>query len=212
MTAREYESAIRERFVHLYPEPEFTVIGGPRCSARGRLSGVARQIDVGVVRGAAPDDLVLVADAKRHGTRLDVPDVEAFLGYLEDIGCPQGVLASVLGGSAGANRRATAARISLHVVSYAEAVSFDWPRVAAGLYPWDDWAHAEMAEALRLLNRGRTAECLDAVGALPFEEWGALFSRPPSGIASNPANGDHPKTGQRGVARDRFPLLVSRVG
>jgi hypothetical protein len=136
MTAVEYEGSVRERFVSLFREPEFTVVGGSTTFWPGRLSGVKRQIDVGVVRNGAPNEWILVADAKRHGYRLDVPEV-AFLGFLEDLGCRRGVLASLLGGTSGALRRAAAGDAELHVVSYDKALSFDWNRIAAGLFPWD---------------------------------------------------------------------------
>jgi hypothetical protein len=197
-----YEAAIRERFVAQFPEPEFSVVGGPATRWPGQLSQIGRQIDVGVLRSgdARPH---LVADAKRHGKRLDVPEIEAFLGFMRDVGCPRGVLASLLGGSPAAIRRAAAEELDLHVVDYAEALSFDWERVAAGIFPWDETFHPVMVAALRLLNRGRDDEFIDTIEELHFEEWQALFVAAPSSLRATAARAlrtiaeVHPDSGWR---------------
>lgn len=202
MTHVAYEAAVRERFANQFPEPEFIVEGGPTTHWQGQFSGVGRQIDVGVLTSGDRRPY-LVADAKRHGKRLDVTHVEAFLGFMRDVGCPRGVLASVLGGSPAAARRAAAENLELYVVDYAEALSFDWERVAAGIYPWDQAHNPTIKAALALLNRGREDDFISVIEELPFEEWQSLFVAAPTGLRAAAARAlrtiaeVHPDSGWR---------------
>jgi len=182
LDAAKYEHLVRERFANLFQEPEFEVVGGASTFWDGHLSGIPRQIDVGVFRLQPVREPYLVADAKRHGARLDVGDVDAFVGFMQDVRCSRGVLASLLGGSAAAMQRAASSGIELHVVSYAEALSFDWQQIAAGLYPWDSVLQPELGECLRLLNRGKMDAFFEVLESLMFEEWVALFTHAPANV------------------------------
>lgn len=101
----------------------------------GLVSGVKRQVDV-LVKGsfAGIADAVMVLDCKCFGTKVDVKDVEAFLGMLEDIGANMGMLVTTKGFSKAAKLRATA--VIQEIVPLIDIVLLDqmtdWWMVRAG--------------------------------------------------------------------------------
>jgi hypothetical protein len=72
----------------------------------GTLSGRSRQIDVLVERNRADFNLKIAVDCKCYKRKVNVKDVEAFLGMLEDIGIRKGVLVTNKGYSKSAYHRA----------------------------------------------------------------------------------------------------------
>lgn len=101
----------------------------------GLLSGVPRQIDIlieGNVSGIAPVRIAL--DCKCFAEKVDVKDVEAFLGMIEDVGVNMGMLVTTVGFTPAAKRRA--AKISQEVVPLVDIVllkeATQWWMVRAG--------------------------------------------------------------------------------
>ncbi|MGD0520106.1 MAG: restriction endonuclease [Terracidiphilus sp.] len=73
---------------------------------RGIISGRSRQIDVLVERDYAGVILSIVVDCKCYKRKVNIKDVEAFLGMLEDLGIRKGALVTTKGYSKSAYERA----------------------------------------------------------------------------------------------------------
>ena len=95
-------------------------------------SGVRqRQVDI-LVRSHLPGvpDNLMVVDCKRYGTKVDVDDVESFIGMVEDIGAPLGMLVTTEGYTDGAIRRAEAARgLDVQVIGVDELPQWEPPLI-----------------------------------------------------------------------------------
>lgn len=87
-----------------------------------RTGNRRRQIDVlveGNIFGLT--DARLIVDCKRWKARIDVGDVDKFLGMVEDVGADMGILVSAVGASSGAVERAKDARgVRIKPLSIAE--------------------------------------------------------------------------------------------
>jgi hypothetical protein len=101
----------------------------------GQLSEVPRQIDIlieGNVSGIA--DVTIALDCKCFSKKVDVKDVEAFLGMVEDVGVNMGMLVTTVGFTPAAKRRAT--KIVQEVVPLVDIVllteATQWWMVRAG--------------------------------------------------------------------------------
>jgi hypothetical protein len=92
---------------------------------KGRASGVDRQIDIAVWTQAGQFELFVAIDCKDHQTKVDVKDVEAFIGLVKDVGANKGALISALGYTQAAKNVADAAGVNLYTLVDAE--SEDWP-------------------------------------------------------------------------------------
>jgi len=96
----------------------------PDAKLDGRLSGVTRQVDI-LVEGsfAGIADAVMAVDCKCFSEKVDVKDVEAFLGMLEDIGVHLGMLVTTVDFTPGAKRRAV--KVVQEVVPLVDIVIFE---------------------------------------------------------------------------------------
>jgi hypothetical protein len=91
----------------------------------GHLSGTNRQIDVWLegtlAGGVLPDQVSLAVDCKCWSSTVNVPDVERFIGTLDDIGADIGFLVTTTGFSHAARTRAKRARgLQLEVLTFEE--------------------------------------------------------------------------------------------
>ena len=97
---------------------------------RGRISGRSRQIDVLIEARHEPDaSRRVVVDAKNHKRKVDVPDVEAFLGLMADVGATHGYLVCSTGYTKAAEKRAQMA-VMIALVPVGAIPDFDpssWP-------------------------------------------------------------------------------------
>ena len=107
----------------------------PDAKLTGLLSEVPRQIDLlikGNVSGIA--DVTIALDCKCFSKKVDVKDVEAFLGMIEDVGVNMGMLVTTVGFTPAAKRRA--AKIVQEVVPLVDIVllteATQWWMVRAG--------------------------------------------------------------------------------
>ena len=64
---------------------------------RGRDCGVERQIDIAVRTTVGQFDVFIAIDCKDYNTKVDVKDVEAFIGLVKDVAANKGALVSPLG-------------------------------------------------------------------------------------------------------------------
>jgi len=95
--------------LRLISAPNTRLPTSPRTpESSGRLSGTERQIDLPIEEQVCDWSFRIAIDAKYHNRRIDVKDVEEFLGLVQDIGAHKGVMVSTEGYSEAAVKRAHA--------------------------------------------------------------------------------------------------------
>lgn len=122
MNWKDYEKEIYEIFRSEYPEAEITF----DARKPGRYSKVDRQCDVLIEDYIAGNRMTIVVDAKFFGQKVDVKDVECFIGMLEDIGAHKGLLVTQCGYSEAALNRAQNGQsdVELDVLNFQELKNF----------------------------------------------------------------------------------------
>jgi hypothetical protein len=115
-----YEQQIYEALkTHVAADAEVTFDEGGNQKLSGHLSEIDRQIDV-IVRGhfaGLPGVHTMIVDCKCFARNINVTDVEAFIGLVEDVNADFGLLVTRTGYSKAARTRAAAVRaIVLDVV------------------------------------------------------------------------------------------------
>jgi hypothetical protein len=102
----------------------------PNARIVGHISGRSRQIDVLIEeRHDTDNSRRIVVDAKRRRRKIDVKDVEAFLGLMQDAKATHGYLVSPAGHTKAAEKRAQRA-VSMSIVPVDRLATFDpstWP-------------------------------------------------------------------------------------
>jgi hypothetical protein len=103
----------------------------PNARVLGRITGVRRQIDVLIeTRHDTDNSRRVIVDAKKRSRKIDVKDVESFMGLMEDVGATHGYLVSPVGYTKAAEKRAQAA-VSIRILPLDRLENFDpstWPR------------------------------------------------------------------------------------
>jgi hypothetical protein len=93
----------------------------------GRRSGVKRQVDVWLEATVGDNHVVTVAiECRRYEKPVTIKDIDAFCGFLDDVGANKGVMISHSGYTGGAEKRAQAAGIELRMLTIEQAEDFDW--------------------------------------------------------------------------------------
>ncbi len=175
MDWKRYERIVVEKFRADFPLPHFRVepSGIEDYYLVGRHSGVRRQIDAAVFR-RNDDKPFLIADAKKWNSKIDITDVEKFIGCVEDVNVEIGLLITSAGFSNASQRRAQGAssKIELKVMTIQEALEFDWRSLGRKIFPWDWVFHIQIGRALRLIEENANANVIaETIEALAFEEW-----------------------------------------
>jgi Restriction endonuclease len=102
----------------------------PNARVTGKISGRSRQIDVLIdARHDTDDSRRIIVDAKRRKRKIDVTDVEAFRGMMDDVGATHGYLVCPMGHTKAAEKRAQMV-VSICLVSLDQIENFDpstWP-------------------------------------------------------------------------------------
>jgi hypothetical protein len=103
----------------------------PNAMVTGKISGIARQIDVLIEdRHDTDNTRRLIVDAKLRQRKIHVKDVEEFLGLVNDVGATHGYLVASSGFTKAAEKRAQTA-VSIRIVPVDRLENFDpstWPR------------------------------------------------------------------------------------
>ncbi len=97
-----YEREIAEQFRISYPSAEIT----PNAKLVGKFSKVERQIDLLIEERASDFAFRIVIDAKYRGRKIDVGDVEAFIGLTHDVEAHTGMMVALEGYTPAAVNRA----------------------------------------------------------------------------------------------------------
>jgi tetratricopeptide (TPR) repeat protein len=99
---QQYEREIEEQFRSAYPSARITA----NAKLVGKFSKVERQIDLLIEEQASDFSFRIVVDAKHRGRKIDVGDVEAFLGLTQDVEAHTGMLIALEGYTPAAVNRA----------------------------------------------------------------------------------------------------------
>jgi hypothetical protein len=103
----------------------------PNAKLIGKISGVKRQIDVLIdARHDTDNTLRVVVDAKHRRRKVDVKDVESFLGLMKDTNATHGYLVTSSGYTEAARKRAQM-YVSIRIVPVDRLENFDpstWPQ------------------------------------------------------------------------------------
>jgi len=119
----------------------------PNARIIGKISGRSRQIDVLIDSRYDTDNRRrIIVDAKNRSRKIDVTDVEAFRGLMEDVGATHGYLISPSGHTKAAEMRAQMA-VTIRLVALDRLENFDpstWPHCKnihckAGRVFWDGY-------------------------------------------------------------------------
>lgn len=122
---RKYERQIHDRLVKMAGGEKAEVTFDERLP--GRLSGADRQVDV-LVRGefaGGVGEATMAVDCKCFSKKVDVKDVEAFVGLVDDVGTDLGLIVTTEGFTPAAQKRALAKRgVRVEIVPYDELESW----------------------------------------------------------------------------------------
>ncbi|MFO7556017.1 MAG: restriction endonuclease [Desulfobacterales bacterium] len=92
---------------------------------RGKITGVKRELDIVVRVSSGQFELLIVIDCKDYNKKVDVQDVESFMGKLKDVEANKGALVAAKGYTDAAKKMAKDAGISVY--DLVDAESEDWP-------------------------------------------------------------------------------------
>jgi restriction endonuclease len=102
MDWQEYELEIGEQIRAAYPSAQIT----RDAKLVGKFSKVERQIDLLIEEHASDFAFRIVVDAKYRGRKIDVGDVEAFIGLTRDVEAHTGMMVALEGYTPAAVNRA----------------------------------------------------------------------------------------------------------
>jgi hypothetical protein len=124
---QKYERMIARLAVH-YISTDLCVT--PNARIPGKISGRSRQIDAVIdARHDTDNTRRIIIDAKKTKRKIDVTDVEAFQGLMEDVGATHGFLVCPAGHTKAAEKRAQE-KVLIRLVPLDEIPNFDpsqWP-------------------------------------------------------------------------------------
>lgn len=102
MDWQEYERQIEKQFRRAYPSAQMK----HDAKLVGKFSRVERQIDLLIEENASDFAFRIVVDAKYRGRKIDVSDVEAFIGLTRDVEAHTGMVVALEGYTPAAVNRA----------------------------------------------------------------------------------------------------------
>ena len=102
MEWQQYEREIEEQFRQTYPLAQIT----HDAKLVGKFSKVERQIDLLIEERASDFAFRIVVDAKYRGRKIDVSDIEAFIGLTRDVEAHTGMMIALEGYTPAAVNRA----------------------------------------------------------------------------------------------------------
>jgi Restriction endonuclease len=122
MNWRDYEVYITRHFQGLFPDASVR----HDVKRIGILSKIERQIDILIEGEIAGFLLTIVVDCKYFGKKVDVKDVDEFLGYLYDLRASKGVLITNNGYTEAAYNRATndSRDVELRIIEFKDLEQF----------------------------------------------------------------------------------------
>jgi hypothetical protein len=174
---RDYERAMFNHLYYVYRPPHFIVLPDYK-EVKGMITKRKRQIDVVVLNVQDKTRPILAVESKYYTRKLNVKDVEAFIGMQQDIGSREAVMVAPFGFSATAQRRVQGTNITLLTLPPQDAERLNWRDLIRETFLLDESFHPGMGDAVHLfdnLQEQDTWKLMDIMAMLPFEEWGHLF-------------------------------------
>jgi len=122
MDWKEYEREIEDHFRSEYPSARITA----NAKLVGHISKTERQIDLLIEEQICDLTFRIAIDAKHHGRKIDVKQVEEFLGLVRDVGVHTGIMIALEGYTEAAVERAHKddADVILDVLNFKELEQF----------------------------------------------------------------------------------------
>ncbi|HUT02829.1 MAG TPA: restriction endonuclease [bacterium] len=175
MDWREYEQAAFNELYYSYRPPHFIVIPDYR-EVVGMITRAKRQLDVAIFLTEDVSRPFIAVECKMYSRKLNVKNVESFIGMLGDLGAQEGILITPHGFSETASRRVEGMNIELVELPVDEAARLNWRELIRQAFPMDEAFHPEMGDAIGMFHASEEYEDLiTAMERLPFEEWLTLF-------------------------------------
>lgn len=172
---QKYERAMFNELYYIYRPPKFLVEPDAR-EVIGQLSQGKRQIDVAVFEQGDTARPFLAVECKHYKRKLNVKDVETFVGMRDDIGAKNAILVCPAGFSKGASFRAKAANVVTHILPILEAERLNLRELVRQTFPWDEAFHGVMGDALFTFDKSSSLDdWVESFEKLPFEEWENTF-------------------------------------
>lgn len=113
---RSYEELIFEKFSEDFPDCR--VLFDQKVV--GSFSGASRQIDVLIEGSLAGHQIFAVVECKCFNKKIDIKEVDSFVGFLEDLNANIGIMITNIGYSQAARNRTFGTKIKLEIVSWDE--------------------------------------------------------------------------------------------
>jgi len=110
----EYEQRIFEKLHKEFPDCEIK----KNDSIKGQFSGSQRQVDVSIRGPFAGITILGIVECKYFNKNVDVPVIDSFIGFLEDVKANVGIIITNKGFSEGAKNRAEVKGIKLDIVEF----------------------------------------------------------------------------------------------
>jgi tetratricopeptide (TPR) repeat protein len=171
---QQYEREIEEQFREAYPSARIT----PNAKLIGKFSKVERQIDLLIEEQASDFAFRIVVDAKYRGRKIDVVDVEAFLGLTRDVEAHTGMMIALEGYTPAAINRAhyDDLDVILDVLNLDELKAFQGPTAIPYVNDCGAWIVAPFGWVVDATKRNHMTATLYQRGlsfdeALRNDEW-----------------------------------------
>jgi len=117
-----YESEVLDKLKKEFPNDEIK----KNIRKLGKYSRVNRQIDIAVYKETVGYNMLGIIDCKCFNRKLNVRDIESFIGLMEDVAANFGIIISNIGYSKAAKNRAEMKEIKLEVVDFLTFTSEDY--------------------------------------------------------------------------------------
>jgi hypothetical protein len=119
----------------------------------------------------------IIIESKFYARKLNIKDVEAFIGMQQDIGSENAFLVAPLGFSDMAQRRVAGTNVKLLTLPEIEAERLNWRDTVRAVFSINDETfHQEMGDAIHVFNTTYNYNYLEELmHDLPYEEWDTLF-------------------------------------
>jgi hypothetical protein len=118
---KDYEDFVFETISERHPEYSYE----RNIRVDGRVTKVKRQIDIAFNGTILGHKIFGVIDCKKYAEKLDVKDVEAFVGFLNDVGADIGILITNQGYSKAAQNLAEFSKVKLDILTPEELEDYE---------------------------------------------------------------------------------------
>lgn len=173
---RRYERAMFNELYYVYRPPHFIVLPDYN-QIIGQISAGKRQIDVAVIALENKTRPFISVESKYYARKINIKDVEAFIGMQQDIGSRYAIMVAPRGFTPMAHQRIRGTNIELLTMPITEAERLNWREVVRKEFRLDETFHPVMGDAIHRFNTTNDYEGVASVmEGLPFDEWEILFS------------------------------------